>query len=212
MAEVKGRFASFFAGRDRPKRPSQIQEDKDNANSANPKKDDDANKDAQKSGEQPQDVGPQPAVVAEAKPVAQERAMRVEASAPGQIVIIGDATFLRDDVLTEYAKIGGPVSGSKAMPFFASLLDWLSGDEDLVELQTRVAADRTMTLVESSAQPNADPRKAEQALRSKTSWLIWLNVVGPCVLLSLFGAVLGLVRRNQKRAFLASLDSTGVSQ
>lgn len=212
MAEVKGRFASFFAGRDRPKRPSQIQEDKDNANSANPKKDDDANKDAQKSGEQPQDVGPQPAVVAAAKPVAQERAMRVEASAPGQIVIIGDATFLRDDVLTEYAKIGGPVSGSKAMPFFASLLDWLSGDEDLVELQTRVAADRTMTLVESSAQPNADPRKAEQALRSKTSWLIWLNVVGPCVLLSLFGAALGLVRRNQKRAFLASLDSTGVSQ
>ena len=98
------------------------------------------------------------------------------------------------------------------MPFFASLLDWLSGDEDLVELQTRVAADRTMTLVESSAQPNADPRKAEQALRSKTSWLIWLNVAGPCVLLSLFGAALGLLRRNQKRAFLASLDSTGVSQ
>ena len=132
--------------------------------------------------------------------------MRTESMADGRVVIIGDATFLRDDVLTDYANIGGPVSGQKAMPFFAQLLDWLSGDDDLVELQSRVAADRTMTLVESDTQPNSDPRNAEQALRAKTSWLVWLNVVVPCLLLSLFGVALWLVRRSQKRAFLASLS------
>lgn len=212
MAEVTGRFASFFAGRDRPKRPSQIQEDKDNAKNA----DDDSggeSPDAVKEGPAPQepapqepDVGPQPAGTATPDSVAQERAMRTESMADGRVVIIGDATFLRDDVLTDYANIGGPVSGQKAMPFFAQLLDWLSGDDDLVELQSRVAADRTMTLVESDTQPNSDPRNAEQALRAKTSWLVWLNVVVPCLLLSLFGVALWLVRRSQKRAFLASLS------
>ena len=69
-----------------------------------------------------------------------------------------------------------------------------------------------MTLIESSSQPNSDPRNAEQALRSKTSWLIWLNVAVPCLLLSLFGAALGFLRRNQKRAFLASLSGSEVSR
>jgi len=200
MAEVKGEFTSYFAGRDRPKRPSQIEEDKR-------KGAEDSGSDKAAGGDEQgaKDVGPQPAAPAAAQPVEQERKMRTEALAGARVVVVGDATFLRDDVLTDYAKIGGPVSGQLAMPFFAQLLDWLSDDDDLVELQSRVAADRTMSLVDSGAQPNSDPRNAEQALRSKTSWLIWLNVIVPCLLLSLFGVALWLVRRNQKRAFLASL-------
>jgi len=207
MAEVKGTFSSFFAGRDRPKRPSQIQEDKNNEKNA------DNNKDAEpKPGGNPDEQGPQPAVEEASEPVEQERAMRTESTSPGHVVIVGDATFLRDDVLSDYKQIGGPVSGGKAMPFFAQMLDWLTGDKDLIELQTRVAADRTMKLVESSAEDNADPRGAEQALRRKTSWLVWLNVILPCLVLSMFGIALWLVRRNQKRAFLASLNDMGVTQ
>lgn len=209
MAEVKGTFSSFFAGRDRPKRPSQIEEDKSNAKNAASGQDVEAGK---KPANDPGEQGPQPAVEEAAEPVAQERAMRTESTAPGHVVIVGDATFLRDDVLTEYKQIGGPYSGLKAMPFFAQMLDWLTGDEDLIELQTRVAADRTMKLVESSAEANADPRGAEQALRQKTSWLVWLNVIVPCLILSMFGVALWLLRRNQKRAFLASLNDMGVSQ
>lgn len=203
MAEVKGNFTSYFAGRERPKRPSQIQEEKNRANKPG----------EETPGEKPgeNDVGPQPAEEPSSAGAPQERAMRTESISPGQIVIVGDATFLRDDVLTDYKQIGGPFSGYKAMPFFAQMLDWLSGDRDLVELQTRVAADRTMKLVDANEEANPDPRDAERALRQKTSTLVWLNVVLPCLALSAFGIALGLVRRNQKRAFLASVSDSGVS-
>ena len=93
------------------------------------------------------------------------------------------------------------------MPFFAQMLDWLSDDRDLVDLQSRAPTDRTLALVAASSKTNEDPRDAEQALRSKTRLLVGFNVIMPCVLLLVFGLLVWRFRRNQKRAFLASIHS-----
>ena len=64
-----------------------------------------------------------------------------------------------------------------------------------------------LKLVESEATPNTDARLHEQSLRGKTSWLRGLNVVLPAGLLAAFGLGVFLIRRAQKRTFLASLSS-----
>jgi ABC-type uncharacterized transport system involved in gliding motility auxiliary subunit len=202
MVEVTGEFSSFFAGKKVPKRPSQIDEDE-------PKEEGPKEKGEKPSEEAPADPnGPQPAKPGGSSNSHAEDPMATQASSPGRIVVVGDATFLRDDLINgDYGRIGGPSSGAMAMPFFAQMLDWLSDDRDLVELQSRVPADRTLTLVEPSADSQEDARDAEQALRSKTNSLVVVNVALPCVLLLVFGLIVWRIRRNQKHAFLASLDA-----
>lgn len=212
MVEVSGRFASFFVGKDVPKRPSQLLEEQNKPKDEQPKEEqpkDEQGPPAENPAPGEQAVGPQPAQPTTGEVANGEPAMLAQATKPGRIVMVGDATFLRDDVLGgDYERIGGPVSGSFGMPFFFSLLDWLSDDRDLVELQARVPSDRTLTLVEASSKPNEDPRNAEQALRYKTSLLVWVNVIVPSLLLSAFGMTLWLIRRNQKRVFLAGFQGS----
>ena len=92
--------------------------------------------------------------------------------------------------------------------FFAQMLDWLSEDRDLIALQTRVPTDRKLQFVADDVDSKQDPRDAEEALRSKTRALVAWNVALPSLLLAAFGVVLWNIRRNQKRAFLASLNGT----
>ena len=203
MCEVRGRFGSYFAGRERPLRPSEAAEQA--ARAADPS---DVGSDASEGGGgEPDAVGPQPATPAAGAALPPERAMRTEASSPGRIVMVGDATFLRDDLIGgAMQQQGGPVS-AYGLVFFAQMLDWLSEDRDLIALQTRVPTDRTLKFVEEEVDGRQDPRDAEQALRSRTRALIAWNVALPSALLAAFGAALWLVRRNQKRAFLASLHA-----
>lgn len=204
MAEVKGRFSSFFAGQERPLRPSEIKE-------AEAKKAAAAKDEADKPVAKPDpDAGPQPKPAdadAAATAVVAEAAMVARGAQQGRILLIGDADFLRDDLVRgDYAQAGGPVSGRTGASFFAQLLDWLAEDKDLVALQSKVATDRSLKFVEPTTSPNADPRLAEQALRSKTSWLRALNVVVPGGLLAVLGLLVFFVRRAQKRAFLSTLN------
>jgi len=203
MVEVTGRFSSFFANGERPQRPSEIKEAKARAAREG------GDEEGVEGGEQSPspDVGPPPPDAggdAAAAAIPQERAMLTTASEPGRIVVVGDATFLRDDVLSgEYQRAGGPVSARLAMPFFAQMLDWLSEDRDLVDLQSRAPTDRTLSFTSDEEKAaGADPRDAEQRLRTRTNWLVWQNVAAPCLLLLLFGLVVWLVRRSQKNAFL----------
>ena len=209
MAEVRGTFRSFFAGDDRPKRPSEIQEEE--AAAAKAAKAADADE-GDKPGEGEAEasppaevVGPEPPEAAADEPVVVAEADMVEAgSKAGRIVVIGDSDFVRDDFVGgQYAQQGGPVSVLGGA-FFNSLLDWLAEDSDLVALQSHVATDRTMQFL-GDATPGADPRAIEQALTAKLRWLRWLNVILPVALLSVFGLVVFSVRRAQKRAFLESV-------
>lgn len=211
MVEVKGRFSSFFAGQERPKRPSEIKEEE-------AKKAEAQAKDNEKADGQPPpdvakpdpDAGPQPAKAdakQEAKAVVAEAPMVARGDKSGRILLVGDADFLRDDIVRgDHAQAGGPVSGRSGAPFFAQMLDWLAEDKDLVALQSKVAVDRTLKFVDASSSPAADPRLAEQALRTKTTWLRTLNVIVPGALLAAVGLVVFLVRRAQKRTFLSSLS------
>ncbi len=208
MVEVKGRFRSFFASRERPLRPSEAAEKKAREG------DDEAGEGPDAPGEAPPeqappaaaDVGPQPAEDAARPAVATEREARAGGDRPGRIVVVGDATFLRDDLVSgSVQQQGGPVS-VYGMAFFAQMLDWLSEDRDLIALQSRVPTDRTLSLVEDRVDAKKDPRGAEQSLRSKTRALVAWNVALPSLLLAGFGLVLWVVRRNQKRAFLAPLS------
>lgn len=200
MVDVRGTFASYFAGAERPKRPSEIKEE------AARKAEADA-KEKPQDGEAPQEPEagpPKPEeVLAPAAPPEAEMLQRCEK--PGRIVVIGDSDFVRDDLLRgDYRQLGGPNSVLGGA-FFANLLDWLAEDRDLLELQSRVPVDRTLKFVESDSVAEKDPRLAEQALRRKTTWLRAMNVLLPAGLLGVFGLFVSLVRRAQKRKFLSSI-------
>lgn len=210
MVQVKGRFSSFFAGAERPKRPSEIKE----AEAAAKEKED---KDAgpTEKGKKPDETpetkkpvdGPEAQKPVDAPKPPPEPEPFLKGDKPGRIVMIGDSDFVRDDLVRgDYAQAGGPYSTMGAV-FFLGLVDWIAEDSDLVALQARVPIDRTLKLVEEQATPNADARLQEQTLRSRTSWLRGLNVVLPAGLLAAFGLCVFLVRRAQKRTFLASLGS-----
>jgi ABC-type uncharacterized transport system involved in gliding motility auxiliary subunit len=209
MVDVKGRFSSFFAGQDRPKRPSEIKEEAAKKAAGEPPKVDDPATDIDESKPNADQGPPAPAkdvAAKDAPALAAEPVMVTTGERPGRILLIGDADFLRDDLVGQvHARAGGPYSGQMAAPFFAQLLDWLAEDSDLVALQSKSAVDRTLKFVETSSGPGADPRLAEQALRTKTTWLRTLNVLVPTVLLAAFGLCVFLYRRQQKRSFLSSL-------
>jgi len=210
MVELRGTFPSFFADGDRPKRPSEIKEE-EAKKAAAAKKAEDAEK-AEKAKDappMPDDAGPPPPETKpeDVPPAPPEAEPLRKATAPGRIVMIGDADFIRDDfVRGDYRQLGGPLSALGPL-FFSQLLDWLAEDRDLVELQSRVPVDRSMKFVDPDSLPNNDPRTAEQAVRSKTTRLLALNILLPGVLLSAFGFVVFLVRRGQKRSFHQSLSN-----
>lgn len=219
MVDVRGTFASFFAGGERPKRPSEIKE----AEAKKAADDAAADGKAAKDGEKPADgadplaakpkdlIGPEAPkspeeMDAEASKPAPEPEPLLRSAKPGRLVVIGDADFLRDDLVQgTYAEAGGPVSIFGRV-FWAQLLDWLAEDKDLVALQSRVPVDRALKFVDTAVGTSADPRVAEQALANTTRWLRGLNIVLPGLLLTAFGLCVFFVRRAQKRAFLASLS------
>ncbi len=208
MVDVRGTFASFFAGAERPKRPSEIKEEE-------AKKAAEAAKEGEEkpADQKPDDaaaqapIGPEPPkpAVDEAPPTAPEPEMLAAGRKPGRIVVIGDADFVRDDFARgDHRQQGGPQSVLGPL-FFAQLLDWLAEDRDLIALQSRVPVDRTLRLVAEAA-PGGNPQAAEQALAQRTRFLRGLNWLVPPLLLALFGLVVSAVRRAQKRSFLESVS------
>jgi hypothetical protein len=208
MVDVRGAFASFFAGGDRPKRPSEIKEE-EAKKAAEAQKAAEGEKPAEGEAK-PDDIGPPAPKEDDATDVpkaAPEGSALAKAERPGRIVMIGDSDFIRDDLVRgDYRQAGGPWSGLGPV-FFAQLLDWLAEDRDLLELQSRVPVDRKLKFVDGDSIAGGDPRLAEQTLRNQTTWLRWLNVLLPVGLLAVFGLLVLLVRRAQKQSFLTSLPN-----
>jgi ABC-type uncharacterized transport system involved in gliding motility auxiliary subunit len=213
MVELKGRFPSFFAGKERPKRPAEIKEEEAKKKAA----EEQANKPADDAGKtdkpapDAKKLGPEPPKDAEQDKLAAATVTEpdpiVEAKAPGRLVVIGDSDFLRDDFVgASYAQAGGPVS-IYGQQFFLMLLDWLAQDADLLALQSRIPVDRKLELAPQRLDRVEDPRDVERHLNAKTTSLIWVNTLMPCVVLLSLGLAVLIVRRSQKRAFLASVGN-----
>ena len=213
MCEVNGKFTSFFAGGDRPLRVSEAKElEAKKAAEAAEKAALDAGEKPGEKGEAeaqkppPDPIGPKPPPSADAQEpeIEPERDMIAAGERNGRIVMIGDSDFLRDDLVRgDHARVGGPYSVLSGV-FFSNMLDWLAEDRDLVELQARATTDRTMKFVDEPA-PGADPRVVEKELADKTMVLRGFNIVAPILLLSVFGLVVFLMRRSQKRTFLETV-------
>ncbi|GDY02113.1 hypothetical protein LBMAG49_14420 [Planctomycetota bacterium] len=224
MVDLAGNFPSFFAGKPRPKKPSEIKEEEaakkqailreeemEKAAEANPALVKDADKIAQLPDQKDADKITQGPPKQDAEGVT-EAAQKdplpmLAAKAPGRIVVIGDSDFLRDDfVRGEYQQIGGPASLYGAL-FFGVMLDWLSQDSDLMSLYAHQPIDRKLQLLAVDPGKIEDPRDSEKRLRSKTNVITAINVAIPCGLLCLLGAIVWLIRRAQKRAFLAAIGN-----
>ncbi|MEC7584858.1 MAG: Gldg family protein [Planctomycetota bacterium] len=228
MAEIDGRLPSFFAGKPRPKRPAEIKWEEAQAAAAEAAKEEDADPleepgeadpaaAAEKPGQDPvpekpekPELGPPTppeAETPEAPEPEPEADQLTEATAAGRIVAIGDSDFIRDDLLRgDYRQLGGPMS-LNGLQFFAQLLDWISQDDDLVALQSRIPVDRKLQLVDAVSDKPEDPRDAEKRLRTKTRGLVLLNVLVPGLMLLVLGLSVFVSRRSQKRSFLQSTDN-----
>ncbi|MCB9868323.1 MAG: GldG family protein [Planctomycetes bacterium] len=204
---VEGTFSSYFA--DKPVPP------------AMPKKKDEAKGDPDKWDEDPKakkddkvagPTKPKPKDAATAEPA--ESKLRV--SKPGaQLLVIGDATFLRDDfafgnyaeMLRETAVVG-PADrgrGQLALLFFRNLLDWLVQERDLLALRNKSGTDRRMKLLARDEAKGERTEDFVERLQSREKWLQRLVSFGPGGLLCLFGLLMWLRRSAQKRAFLNRL-------
>ena len=201
MLELKGSFPSFFAGKQRPLKASELAEQE-------ARKQADSEGDA-KDAEAGPDIGP-PMPDKKAEPAAADavaEAAQLEAAVrPGRILAVCDSDFVRDDLVRgNYRQQGGPMSlfgGS----FFLMMLDWLSQDADLVELQSRLPSDRTVALIDPSLM-GEDRRDTERRLRAARTWLVSANVALPGLLLLGLGLGVLVVRRSQKRRFLESIGN-----
>lgn len=245
MVELSGRFPSFFAGKQRPKRASEIKQEEaakkaaeDSGNQQPDKPPADAADQQQKRGphaddeppqepgkQQPQEPGKQPAgqqpeqpkpdligplpppnpdEAAANGPKVEEPAQLTEAKADSRIVVIGDADFIRDDLVRgDHRQRGGPTSFLGGL-FFYQLVDWLAQDDDLIELQSRVPPNRALMLVEEK--PTEAVAEFEKRRDQKKLNLQLLNILLPILLLGGTGVVVFVARRSQKRSFLSHYD------
>lgn len=222
MVDLRGSFPSFFAGKERPKTPAEIKEAEARKQEAEKPGEDPLQQPVQPDPDKAKteepakpgqpEVGPPPPTPAEAEAAAAAEAASREprleqATARGRIVVIGDSDFLRDDLVQgTYVQRGGPCS-LMGGAFWLSMLDWLSEDRDLIELQARAPVDRTMRFVaEPTPGQGTEQTELERRADAKGAWLLFANVLLPALLLGLIGLLVQLSRRAQKRSFLATVE------
>lgn len=126
-----------------------------------------------------------------------------EATGPGRIVVIGDASFVRDDFLTGLPpyRLTRSVGGIQMLE---NAIDWLALDSDLIELRNKRERDRKLNFGGPSL--DADESQEEYAARvaSSKSFYRWLNILLPVIALLGLGLLLWTLRSAEKRSFLAS--------
>lgn len=197
MVDLRGSFPSFFAGRAIPK----AREDEE------PERDPLEGPVEPREGADSEAEGPPSDQPAATTPADAEPAPLTTARDDARLVVVGDADFLRDDLVTgQYQRIGGPISANGPL-FFANLLDWLAEDEDLFALRARVATDRTQRFVtDEEVQRSVNAQKLAEDVRNREWWLRALNVGVPPLLLAVVGLIVLVQRRGRKRAFLAGIE------
>jgi hypothetical protein len=206
---LAGSMPSFFAGKAVPPRRPKV--------SSEPVTDplkEKVGKEGEKPPEPPaDDVGPKPEVPTAQDDKDQDPPLLDKAQAGAQLIAIGDADFIRDDLLSGTynqpgkAGVAGPASDQRALFFLAVLLDWLVQDTDLVALRTKAATDRTIRLGQQDALNNESVESFTQRVQRKEALLQWANVFAPAVLLLVVWLFMIVRRAQRKAAFLRAMGN-----
>lgn len=204
MVQLTGKFTSYFADKGVPSTPVEKKTDTkkvDDWGDDTPKK---------KDGDLPKPADP-------AKKTAQkEQPEHVEAKPGATLVVVGDATFLRDDFISGmYSQpatqhplpVYGPHarSGRVALLFVKSILDSMAQEKDLQGLFFKTRTDRTMKVAEQNVAQQETMDEFIERVRDRQGLIRWTNSVLPAGVLLLLGVFVWVIRRQKKRTFLATL-------
>lgn len=203
VVDLRGRFRSAFAGRAVPAGPGSAPESVEVDPLAEPVGTDPAQRGDEVGPALPgQDTGSDSGP-SELQPL-------VEAPEEARLVVVADATFLRDDLIAgEYQQVGGPTSAVGPM-FFANLLDWLAADRDLFELRMRgFGVDRRLQMVDEEERAGLPPERLQQEIDRRTAKVRYWAVALPVKLVLTIGALVLFARQAQKRRFLAGVQVRG---
>ncbi len=214
MVHLKGGFPSYFAGKELPPRkPPEAKKEESKDPLAEPIKDkplaDSQPSTQSQPASQPEAQGPPApgADVAKQDDKDKDPPFLAKAPATAELVVIGDADLMRDDLVSaEYAQAGGPYSVETAPRFFSGLLDWLSEDSDLMELTNKKTTERVLDYGKSlSLRPGDSVEEMTRSQERKATRLRLLTIAGPVGLVLAVWVIVFLRRRSQKEAFLASV-------
>jgi len=206
MVYLKGTFTSAFAGLGAPPKPQA-----EVAPVAKPTDDWFSGADRGTGG----GIGP---VLPGDQPTGEAAEPRLEqAPETADLLVIGDATFLRDDFygydymrqvpIAAGVSMYGPADGKQGAPqfFFKNLLDWLAQERDLLALQNKIPTDRSMTFLSRDEAGGETVEEFRERAIARQKLIQGISGFGPAVLLTLFGLAVWMRRRRQKRAFLSTL-------
>ncbi|HHI80686.1 MAG TPA: hypothetical protein ENK02_11985 [Planctomycetes bacterium] len=130
-----------------------------------------------------------------------------KAKKEARMVVIGDASLIRDDFIMGIGPARTP-SSREGIVFFSNLLDSMALDLDLVELRNLRSVDRKLKFVDDiSGKMSLEEYKTLVATKKKRLRL--LNVFGPVLGLLLVGLVIWFLRSSEKRRFLALVQDPG---
>lgn len=131
----------------------------------------------------------------------------MKAPASAQLIVIGDADFLRDDLMPRSAEYQqtGPIS-AYGEQFFGNLIDWLAEDQDLVDLRNKTSPDRRLKFAEDDLSVG-DPKRFAEQKKSRGRLLTYLNILFPVGAILAIWILASLFRRSRKQAFLTSVQS-----
>ena len=90
-----------------------------------------------------------------------------------RMAIVGDGDFLNESII-------GPVPGNG--DFALNLVDWLVQDEALLSIRTKTIAPRALNEISAGLRP----------------WIKYGNMIGPVLIVVLFGLIRWRTRRNRQ--------------
>jgi ABC-type uncharacterized transport system involved in gliding motility auxiliary subunit len=129
-------------------------------------------------------------------------------TAESRILVVGDASFIRDDFLQGIGQLRQPRS-TQGYPFFQNILDWFALDTDLIELRNRRQTDRSLKLGEQDVDNGESLAAFKERIASKKRWILGVNTLLPVLVLVLFGVLVWFQRSSAKNRFLDQIERQG---
>ena len=135
-----------------------------------------------------------------------------KASPDAQLIVIGDADFIRDDLRGIQGPYGpqslryGPLGPTSiyGAAFFTNMVDWLAEDEDLLALRNISPTNRSLNFASEDIESDNEQYLAD--IKARERRLSLMVVAGPVAAIVVVWLIATVVRRSRKQAFLATVQ------